>query len=72
MLKLARSSIFGAFRGRPSLCLCCFCVFKRSSVVACFGPLLQRKGYGLNAKEGAILVYGGLRGCIAAQNPTNT
>jgi len=36
----------------------------RSSVVACFGPLLQRKGYGLNAKEGAILVYGGLRGAV--------
>eukprot|EP00403_Amphidinium_massartii_P004389 CAMPEP_0178380582 /NCGR_PEP_ID=MMETSP0689_2-20121128/5537_1 /TAXON_ID=160604 /ORGANISM="Amphidinium massartii, Strain CS-259" /LENGTH=1239 /DNA_ID=CAMNT_0020000729 /DNA_START=148 /DNA_END=3868 /DNA_ORIENTATION=+ len=36
----------------------------RTLVVACFGPVLQRSGYGLNAKEGVILIYGGLRGAV--------
>jgi hypothetical protein len=33
-------------------------------VVMAFSPLLKRAGYGLTGKEGAILVFGGLRGAV--------
>eukprot|EP00929_Paragymnodinium_shiwhaense_P073952 TRINITY_DN37809_c0_g1_i1.p1 TRINITY_DN37809_c0_g1~~TRINITY_DN37809_c0_g1_i1.p1 ORF type:complete len:1241 (-),score=162.93 TRINITY_DN37809_c0_g1_i1:453-4175(-) len=36
----------------------------RLGAVVLFLPILRNSGYGLNWKEGAILVYGGLRGAV--------
>lgn len=38
--------------------------FTRAAVIISFSPALRRLGYGINKKEGAILVYGGLRGAV--------
>jgi len=36
----------------------------RALVIAAFSPILTRLGYGITWKEGAILVWGGLRGAV--------
>ena len=42
-----------------------FLGFIRAAVVAVFAPILTKIGYGLSAKEAAVLVWGGLRGAVS-------
>eukprot|EP00928_Gymnodinium_smaydae_P063811 TRINITY_DN4729_c0_g1_i1.p1 TRINITY_DN4729_c0_g1~~TRINITY_DN4729_c0_g1_i1.p1 ORF type:complete len:1536 (-),score=287.92 TRINITY_DN4729_c0_g1_i1:253-4395(-) len=46
------------------LSLFCIIHITRTLTVAIFSPLLVRWGYGLTLKEGALLIFGGLRGAV--------
>ena len=39
--------------------------FIRAFVVFVFSPILRKVGYGLTAKEAAVMVWGGLRGAVS-------
>ncbi|KAK2195478.1 bifunctional Cation-H+ exchanger/Cation-H+ exchanger [Babesia duncani] len=57
------SSELGLYIGKLLLCYLAL-IFARALMIAAFSPLLYYIGYGIDLKEGILLIWGGLRGAM--------